>query len=257
MLKGLQLLRYEKHIDLPFFGEEQQLNLLNSTVAIIGVGGLGCPVALYLCASGVGTIKLIDDDEISLSNLARQILYSYNQLGENKVDVAKIRLKDVNPDCKIENICERLSLNNADQYLDNCDLIIDASDNFKTRYELNKIAIKLKKPLLSGSVVHYAGQVITFHPTDNPGNPCYNCLYPIQPQNHEVPACVDSGVLSPVTGTIGSIMATEAIKQLVTVGSIDYKEMLLYGALSNRFDKIQIKKSNTCEVCCKHVSYFY
>lgn len=252
MLKGLQALRYEKHIDLPFFGENQQEKLLNSEVAIIGAGGLGCPVALYLCASGVGKIKLIDDDQISLSNLARQILYSYSQLGENKVSVAKNRLQDVNPDCKIESICERLTLDNAKKYLESCDLIIDASDNFKTRYALNEIAIKLKKPLLSGSVVHYAGQVITFHPTNDHDNPCYNCLYPVQPQHHEVPACVDSGVLSPVTGTIGSIMATEAIKQLVAVGNINYKEILIYSALNNRFDKIQIKKSDPCLVCSKH-----
>lgn len=252
MLKGLQALRYEKHIDLPFFGEKQQEQLLSSEVAIIGAGGLGCPVALYLCASGVGKIKLIDDDEISLSNLARQILYSYNQLGEYKVDVAKNRLRDVNSDCEVESVCERLTINNAKKYLENCDLIIDASDNFKTRYVLNEIAIKLRKPLLSGSVVHYSGQVITFHPTDGKDNPCYNCLYPVQPKHHEVPACVDSGVLSPVTGTIGSLMATEAIKQLVEIGSSNHKEMLIYGALNNKFDKIQIKKSEACSICGEH-----
>ncbi len=249
MLKGLQALRYEKHLDLPFFREDQQEKLLNSEVAIIGAGGLGCPVSLYLCASGVGKIKLIDDDQISLSNLARQILYSYSQLGENKVSVAKNRLKDVNPDCEIESICDRVTSDNAEKYLENCDLIIDASDNFKTRYALNEIGIKLKKPLLSGSVVHYAGQVITFHPTEGTDNPCYNCLYPVQPQHHEVPACIDSGVLSPVTGTIGSIMATEAIKQLIDLGSLSHKEMLIYGALNNRFDKIKIKKSDACMIC--------
>lgn len=251
MLKSLQAIRYEKHIDLPFFGENQQEKLLNSEVAIIGAGGLGCPVALYLCASGIGKITLIDDDKISLTNLARQILYSYNELGCNKVHIAKNKLESINSDCHVDAVCDRLNEGNAHQYLKTCDIIIDASDNFATRYALNKIAIELQKPLLSGSVVHYTGQVILFHPTQNNTNPCYNCLYPVQPQHHEIPACTDSGVLSPVTGTIGSLMTTEVIKYLTSISMQNYNDLLIYGALDNRFDKIKIKKSIECVTCSK------
>ncbi len=253
MLKALQTIRYEKHIDLPMFGEKHQEKLLQSKVAIIGAGGLGCPTALYLCASGLGQMVLIDDDKVSLSNLARQVLYSYDDLGINKVNVAKKKLNAINPDCNVEEICERLSHNNATKYLKDCDLIIDASDNFKTRFTLNEIAFKLKKPLLSGAVVHYTGQVALFHPSYESENPCYNCLYPTQPKHHEMPACVDSGVLSPVTGTIGSIMATETIKQLTRLPDrLPYNKMIIYGALDNRFDKITIKKRKECSTCsCK------
>ena len=250
MLKGLQSIRYEKHIDLPMFGEEKQLKLLNSKVAIIGAGGLGCPVCLYLCASGVGHITLIDDDEISLSNLPRQTLYSYEDLGKNKVNIAKEKLNKAYPDCNIEAVNERITDKNAEKYFADSDIIIDATDNFKTRYLLNEIAIRLSKPLLSGSVVHYTGQVITFHPTKNYNYPCYACLYPEQPDNHAVPACLDSGVLSPVTGTIGSIMATQVIKQLTNMDKeSDHNELLIYSALDNKFDKIKIKKSDGCKIC--------
>jgi adenylyltransferase/sulfurtransferase len=193
---------------------------------------------------------LIDDDEISLSNLARQILYCDDQIGKKKVEVARERLKNVNADCNITTICERISHHNAVQYLNDCDLIIDASDNFTTRYLLNQICIELKKPLLSGSVVHYTGQIILFHPTLDNESPCYTCLYPIRPQNHEVPTCLDSGVLSPVTGTIGSLMATEAIKHLTQLNDKPfYNEMIIYGAFDNRFDKIQIRKNPICKAC--------
>lgn len=250
MLTGLQSLRYEKHIDLPFFGEHKQEALLNAKVAMIGAGGLGCPTALYLAASGLGSLTLIDNDEISMTNLARQILYSSNQLGEYKVDVAKERLGHINSDCKVTPVCERLNRDNARFLLADCDLIIDASDNFDTRYYLNEISLVLRKPLLSGAVVHYGGQVILLHPEKDSGNPCYQCLYPVRPEHHEVPACLDSGVLSPVTGVIGSLMATEAIKYLSSSGITEYNKITMYNALDNSFSKIKIPRQPNCVCGC-------
>ncbi len=248
-LKSTQLIRYERHIELSGYGEEKQKILLNSKALIVGAGGLGCPVSVYLCASGVGSITIVDNDKVSLSNLQRQILYKTQDQKNSKALLSKKYLEEINEDCAVYAIEERLSEGNIDRIMQDIDIVIDASDNFDTRYLLNNFCLKHNKPLISGAVVHYDGQVSVFKAYED-DMPCYQCLYPEKPHHHDVPSCTDSAVLSPVVGVIGTLMATECIKELLEIGQSTAGSINLYNSLSSQFTKINIEKRSECKACC-------
>jgi molybdopterin/thiamine biosynthesis adenylyltransferase len=247
-LTARQMIRYERHIELSEYGEEKQKILLNSKVLVVGAGGLGCPVSVYLCASGVGSITIVDDDKVSLSNLQRQILYKTKDQKQSKAVLSKEYLEGINDDCSVHAIEERLNEGNIENIMKDIDIVIDASDNFNTRYLLNDFCLRHKKTLISGAVVHYDGQVSVFKAYED-DMPCYQCLYPEKPQPQDVPSCADSAVLSPVAGVIGTLMATECIKELLGIGQSIAGSINLYNSLSSQFTKIDIEKRCACKTC--------
>ena len=201
------LTRYIRHIELRNFGDVGQNKLIEARVAIVGVGGLGNPASLYLSAAGIGHITLIDDDAISISNLQRQIIFSDDDKNRKKVDVAQSHLLKINPNVQIEIHATRLNKDNIHNILSSSSVILDCTDNFETRYLLNEYAVTNSKTLISGSAGFYDGQVMVV----KTGFPCYQCLYPEMPSPMQVPSCVESAVLGPVVGVIGSLMATECL----------------------------------------------
>lgn len=246
MLSAKQIIRYEKHLDLPYFGENKQADLAKKTVSVIGAGGLGCPVALYLVSSGVGRLQIFDDDTVITSNLQRQILYTDSDIKKSKVATAKDALGKVNPFVTIDVFPEKVTQDNIDKLLSS-DIVVDATDNFSIRYLLNEFCHANNIPLVSGSVLHYDGQVLVMNNRENNG--CYQCLYPVKPEPGEVPSCQDSSVFCPLTGTIGTLMATEAIKTLLGIGSSLSGYILLYNALTVSFTKMEILKNGNCPTC--------
>ena len=244
-LTDKDLLKYNKHIlleEIDTFGLEI---LKEKHVAIIGLGGLGCPVAQYLSTSGIGRMSLIDDDKIEDTNLQRQILYDNNDIGKYKTDVAAKKLKLLNPDLSIHHHNVRFTKDSY-QLILNADIIIDATDNFKTRSLINKYSIKYKKPLIMGSAIKMQGQVSVFR-NDIKNMPCYNCLYSNIDDDNE--ACIDQGVLSSLTGVVGSIQATEAIKVLLNIGTSLDSKLLLIDLKHATFRIIKILKDKKCSEC--------
>ena len=208
-------LRYSRHFVLPEFGQEAQLKLKKSKVAVVGAGGLGCPVLQYLTAAGVGEIKIIDHDTVSLSNLQRQIIYSVDDLNKSKAIIATEKLKRLNPNVWFKTIIQKISAINALEILKGADVIIDCTDNFATRYLLNDVSVLLTIPLVYGSIFRYEGQVAVFNYR---GSPTYRDLYPTPPAPDAVPSCEEGGVVGALPGIIGSMQANEAIKILTGVG---------------------------------------
>ena len=210
------LKRYERQCILPQFGIEGQERLLASKVLIVGVGGLGCAQALYLAAAGVGKIGLVDFDRVDASNVHRQVLFGPDDVGRLKVEVAKNRLKHINPQCEVEIYPLRLSSKNALDLLKDYDCVLDGTDNFPTRYLINDAAVLLKKPNVYGSIFQFEAQVSVF---SLPSGPCYRCLFPEPPRPGEVPSCAEAGVIGVLPGIMGLVQATEAIKLLTGIGS--------------------------------------
>ncbi len=240
-----QLLRYSRHIMLPQIDVSGQEKLLTSRVLIIGMGGLGSPVAIYLAATGVGHLVLVDDDVVELSNLQRQIVHSSSDIGLNKVDSAKQTLQDLNPEIKITTFCKRLNEKELSDEVSAADVVVDGSDNFSTRFALNKASVKSQTPLVSGAAIRMEGQVSIFNKT--PSSPCYRCLY--KDEGELDASCSNNGVLSPVVGIIGSVQATEVIKTLLGIGeSLDGK-LLMLDALQMEWRTLKLKKDPACPVC--------
>jgi adenylyltransferase/sulfurtransferase len=243
--------RYSRHIELRDFGEISQNKLIEAHVAIIGIGGLGSPASLYLSAAGIGHLTLVDDDEISISNLQRQILFSSDEKDKKKVDIASSRLLKINPNIQVDTYSIRLNTENIDKILSTASIILDCTDNFETRYLLNEYAILNSKILISGSVGFYDGQIMII----KEGFPCYQCLYPEIPNAAQVPSCVESAVLGPVVGVIGSLMATEAIKEISKLGQSLAGKILTYSSLTTTWQKLdlQIDTDSRCNLCkeCK------
>lgn len=248
MLSAKDYIRYERHIELDFIGEFGQEKLLKSKVLLVGAGGLGCPISIYLCAAGVGHITIIDDDNISLSNLQRQILYGSKEIGEIKTETAKKKLNCLNDRISISSIVSRITEENVNSIVQNHDVVIDGSDNFHTRYLLNDSCVENKKPLISGSVLGFDGQVSVFKGYES-SKPCYCCLYPHKAQSHEVPSCSESAVLNTLPGVIGTLMAIEVIKEILGIGKGLAGSLLIYDSLYCSFRKMVIDKSPLCSVC--------
>lgn len=239
--------RYSRHILLSNVGKKGQEKLKNSKVIIVGTGGLGSPVSIYLAAAGVGKIGLIDFDYVEDSNLQRQIVHSQKTVGMSKVDSAKERLLEINRFIEVATYPEALTTDNADRIMSEYDLIIDGSDNFSTRYLVNNISHSLKKPLISGAIAQFEGQVSVFNFNEN--SPCYRCIFPSPPPPELSPNCSSGGVIGVLPGIIGTIQATEAIKVILGIGNVLSDSLLRVDALGMNFDKVKIRKNKNCQTC--------
>jgi adenylyltransferase/sulfurtransferase len=231
-LEPAQFDRYRRHLSLPEFGVEGQRALLDSRVLLIGAGGLGCPLAQYLAAAGVGTLGIVDFDVVDLSNLQRQVLYGTADVGRPKVEVARQRVEAMNPDVAVEAHAVQLGSNNAMELLGAYDVVVDGTDNFPTRYLTNDACVLLGKPNVHGSIFRFEGQATVF---DARHGPCYRCLYPEPPPPGAVPSCAEGGVLGVLPGIIALIQATETVKLLAGVGEPLYGRLLRYDALRMEF----------------------
>lgn len=245
-LRPDQFDRYRRHLSLPEMGLEGQQKLLGSSVLLIGVGGLGCPLALYLAAAGVGRLGLVDHDVVEPSNLQRQVLYQTRDVGRPKVEVAKERILGLNPDVEVIPYRERLSADNALGIFEDYEVIVDGTDNFPTRYLSNDACVLLGKPNVYGSIFRFEGQASVF---DARSGPCYRCLFPEPPPPGAVPSCAEGGVLGVLPAIIATIQATETIKLLIGKGTSLSGRLLLYDALAMEFNEFQLKKDPDCPVC--------
>ena len=241
-----QLLRYSRHILLPQVSIEGQQRLLDARVFLIGLGGLGSPVAIYLAASGVGHLVLVDHDRVELSNLQRQIAHSTNAIGIDKVASAKQALQALNPDVQVTTFNKVLEADELTEQVRLADVVVDASDNFATRFGLNRICVDQKKPLVSGAAIRMEGQVTTFR-ADQPSSPCYRCLYKDMDELAET--CSETGVLAPVVGIIGSIQAAETLKVLTGVGQTLIGRLLILDAQTMEWRELRLRKDPDCPVC--------
>ncbi len=238
--------RYRRHLTLPEFGLEGQQALLDARVLLIGMGGLGCPLAQYLAAAGVGTLGLVDFDVVDASNLQRQVLYGVADIGRPKLDVAVERIHALNPDVQVDVHRLQLDSGNAMEILAAYDVIVDGTDNFPTRYLINDACVLLGKPNVHGSIFQFEGQATVF---DARHGPCYRCLYPEPPPPGAVPSCAEGGVLGVLPGLVATIQATETIKLLTGIGDPLYGRLLRYDALRMEFDEFKLKKDSQCPVC--------
>jgi adenylyltransferase/sulfurtransferase len=245
-LRPEQYERYRRHLSLPEFGLEGQQRLLASSVLLIGAGGLGCPLAQYLAAAGLGRIGLVDFDVVDVSNLQRQVLYGTADVGRPKVEVARERIRAQNPDVDVVTFRERVTSDNALELFRGFDVIIDGTDNFPTRYLSNDACVLLGKPTVYGAILRFEGQASTF---DARRGPCYRCLFPEPPPPGSVPSCAEGGVLGVLPGIVALIQATEAVKLLTGVGEPLIGRFLHYDALAMRFDEFRFQKDPACPVC--------
>jgi adenylyltransferase/sulfurtransferase len=240
-----QLLRYSRQIMLPQIDVAGQEKLLASRALIIGMGGLGSPIAMYLASAGVGHLVLVDDDKVELSNLQRQIAHGMSDLNSTKVESAKQTLQNLNPDITITTYDYRLDDKNLSDEIKQADIVIDGTDNFTTRFAINHACVKNQTPLVSGAAIRMEGQVSVFNKT--PDSPCYRCLY--KDEGELDTSCSTNGVLSPVVGIIGSIQATEAIKVLLDIGDCLDGKLLMLDALHMELRTLKLTKDPRCPVC--------
>jgi sulfur-carrier protein adenylyltransferase/sulfurtransferase len=239
--------RYSRHLLIPEIGEAGQRRLLESSVLLIGAGGLGSPASLYLAAAGVGTLGIVDDDVVDESNLQRQIAHSTQRLGDPKVDSARDTLTALNPDVDVKTYNERLSSENVDRILaEGWDVIVDGADNFPTRYLVNDASVWHGIPVVHGSIYRFEGQATVFQPG---AGPCYRCLFPTPPPPELAPSCAEGGVLGVLPGVIGSLQANETIKLLAGIGEPLVGRLLLFDALSATFTEVTLRRDPDCPVC--------
>ncbi len=241
-----EILRYSRHLLIPEVGLEGQCKLKNSSALIIGTGGLGSPVALYLAAAGIGRIGLVDYDVVDSSNLQRQVIHGTSTVGKLKVESARDRLIDLNPGIQVDVYNEPYTSENAMRIAKDYDILLDGTDNFPTRYLTNDVAVFLGKPNVYASIYRFDGQVSVFYAKEGP---CYRCLFPEPPPPGLVPSCAEGGVLGVLPGTIGTLQATEALKILLGIGEPLIGKLLLYNALDMSFDFVKLKKNPNCRVC--------
>jgi len=240
--------RYSRHFLLPEIGPEGQQRLLDAKVLLLGAGGLGSPTALYLAAAGVGTIGIIDNDVVDLSNLQRQVIHTTDRVGTPKVDSAEISMKAINPDVNVVKYEQRLDASNIMDVITGYDVIVDGLDNFPTRYLLNDATVRLQIPVVSASILGFDGQLSVFKPYDGP---CYRCLYPVPPPAELAPSCGANGVLGVLPGTMGLLQATEVIKLIVGVGEPLVGRLLLYEALGATFTELKVRRDPECPICSR------
>lgn len=239
--------RYQRHLVMPEVGVEGQLKLKAARILLIGVGGLGSPLGLYLAAAGIGTLGVIDADSVEQSNLQRQVLYGTGSVGRAKVDACRERLLDLNPSIRVRAYPQRLTSEKALALFSEYDLIVDGTDNFPTRYLVNDACVLTGKPYVYGSVFRFQGQVSLFAPGQ--AGPCYRCLYPEPPPAHLAPSCAEGGVLGVLPGVVGTLQATEAIKWVLQSGESLVGRLLTFDALRMRFQEIKFSRDPGCPVC--------
>lgn len=244
-----QFRRYARHLILDEVGEEGQEKLLGSRVLVVGAGGLGSPLLLYLAAAGVGTIGVVDDDRVDITNLQRQIVHATERVGDLKVDSAAETLGRINDGVRVETHPLRLGPDNAAELIGRYDLVADGSDNFATRYLLTDLCARLKKPLVAAALSPFEGQLSTFRPYLGDGHPCYRCLFREPPPPDMVPRCEEAGILGAVAGVLGTLQAVEVLKELLGLGDSLGGTLLIYDALRARFHRIRIAKDPDCPTC--------
>ncbi len=245
-LTANELERYSRHLVIPEVGKAGQLKLKAASILVLGAGGLGSPISMYLAAAGVGRLGIVDFDELSYSNLQRQVLYSTNDVGHQKTELAKQRLMEINPNIEITLYNERLTRDNAFDILRDYDIIADGTDNFATRYLVNDACVMLGKPFVYGSILRFDGQVSFFDPKTGP---CYRCLYPEPPMAGDSPNCADGGVLGVLPGIVGSLQANEVLKYILGKGELLNGRLLLIDALNMKFREVKFAKDPACPVC--------
>ncbi len=244
-----EISRYSRHLILPEVGLEGQLKIKNSKVLVVGTGGLGAPVILYLAAAGVGTIGLIDFDIVDESNLQRQIIHTTRDIGRPKISSATDRIKGINPHVKVVSYNDKLTSKNAIEIIKDFDIVVDGTDNFQTRYLINDSCVLLNKPFVYGSIFRFEGQVSVFNAYDGP---CYRCLYPEPPPVGLVPSCAEGGVIGVLPGIIGTIQANETIKLILGIGEVLSGRLLTFDALRMQFKELKLKSDKECPVCSQH-----
>src|SRR4051794_28864069 len=245
-LTGEQRERYSRHLLVPEIGLEGQTKLLNAKVLLLGAGGLGSPTALYLAAAGVGTLGIVDDDEVDLSNLQRQVIHTTDRIGVPKVDSAEQSIKAINPDVDVVKYKTRIDASNIMEIIAGYDVIVDGADNFPTRYLLNDATVRLDIPVVSASILGFDGQLSVFKPHEGP---CYRCLYRVPPPAELAPSCGANGVLGVLPGTMGLLQATEVIKLVTGAGEPLIGRLLLYEALGATFTELKVRRDPECPVC--------
>ncbi|MEA2291752.1 MAG: sulfur-carrier protein adenylyltransferase/sulfurtransferase [Solirubrobacteraceae bacterium] len=243
--------RYSRHLLVPEIGLEGQTRLLEAKVLLLGAGGLGSPTALYLAAAGVGTLGIVDDDEVDLSNLQRQVIHTTDGIGTPKVDSAERAIKAINPGVEVVKYRTRLDASNVMEIIEGYDVIVDGVDNFPTRYLLNDATVRLDIPVVSASILGFDGQLSVFKPHDGP---CYRCLYPVPPPAELAPSCGANGVLGVLPGTMGLLQATEVVKLVTGAGEPLVGRLLLYEALGATFTELKVRRDPECPICSKDPS---
>ncbi len=241
--------RYSRHLLLPEVGAEGQQKLLDAKVLLLGAGGLGSPAALYLAAAGVGTLGIVDDDEVDLSNLQRQVIHNSDRVGVSKVDSAEETIRALNPDVHVEKYPVRLGADNIMDILPGYDIVLDGLDNFPTRYLLNDATVRLQIPVVSAAILGFEGQLSVFKPYDGP---CYRCLFPVPPPAELAPSCGANGVLGVLPGTMGLLQATEVIKLILGEGEPLIGRLLMYDALAATVSEVKVRRDPHCPICSRH-----
>lgn len=241
-----EILRYSRHLLIPEVGLTGQKKIKAASVLVIGTGGLGSPVGMYLAAAGVGRIGLVDYDQVDASNLQRQVIHGTSQIGTLKVESARQRMLDINPDIQVEIFNEPFTSANAMRIAQDYDILIDGTDNFPTRYLTNDVSVLLGKPNVYGSIFRFDGQVSVF---DAQNGPCYRCLFPDSPPPGLVPSCAEGGVLGVLPGIIGTLQAAEALKLILGIGETMVGRLLLFNALDMSFDFVTLRKNPHCKIC--------
>jgi len=248
-LSAEQRERYSRHLLLPEVGPDGQQKLLDAKVLLLGAGGLGSPAALYLAAAGIGTLGIVDDDAVDVSNLQRQVIHSSDRIGVAKVDSAEQTITALNPDVKVVKYPVRLGADNIMEILPGYDVIVDGLDNFPTRYLLNDASVRLGIPVVSAAILGFEGQLSVFKPYDGP---CYRCLFPVPPPAELAPSCGANGVLGVLPGTMGLLQATEVIKLILGEGDPLIGRLLMYDALAATFDEVRVRRDPDCPICSRH-----
>ena len=240
--------RYSRHFLLGEVGEEGQRKLLEAKVLLLGAGGLGSPTALYLAAAGVGTLGIVDDDEVDISNLQRQVIHKTSTVGVAKVDSAEAAINELNPDVRVVKYPTRLDASNIMEIIEGYDLIVDGVDNFPTRYLLNDASVRLQIPVVSAAILGFEGQLSVFAPYDGP---CYRCLFPVPPPAELAPSCGANGVLGVLPGTMGLLQATEVVKLVIGAGTPLIGRLLMYDALDATTTELKVRRDPECPICSR------
>lgn len=254
-LTDAQVERYARHIMLREVGGEGQARLLGASVLVVGAGGLGAPMLLYLAAAGVGRIGIVDDDAVDLSNLQRQVIHDSTAVGLPKVDSAASHIRRLNPDVKVTTHRVRLTAQNVAEIISHYDLVADGTDNFATRFLLNDACYFAGKPLVSAAMLRFDGQLSTFKAHLGDPHPCYRCIFREPPPPGMIPSCAEGGVLGALAGTMGSLQTVEILKELLGIGESLSGRLLMYSALESGFRTVKVRKDPDCPLCGSHPTY--